>query len=88
MARFVLITPVTDAAIGRKLKTGQTISDTSANAQVGDVVLPSFTNSPSPLNVLPLDAAAQAKMPPGTAIYVPGTPLPPSPWGVGLDAGI
>jgi hypothetical protein len=88
MARFITITPVTDASIGRKLRTGQTIADTQANAQAGDVVLPSFANNPSPLNVLPLDAAAQARMPAGTAIYVVGTPLPPSPWGVGLDAGI
>jgi hypothetical protein len=87
MARFVLITPVWGAQVG-KLRTGQTIADTIGNAQPGDVVLPSFTNNPSPLNVLPLDAAAQSRMPPGTAIYVPPAPLPPSPWGVGLDAGI
>jgi hypothetical protein len=87
MARFVLVATVHDASIGRKLQIGQTIADTQANALPGDVVLPSFANNPSVLNVLPLDAAGQAMMPPGTAIYVPGTPLPPSPFGCGTDAG-
>jgi hypothetical protein len=86
MARYICISTITDAAIGRKLKIGSTICDTIGNAQPGDVVLPSFTNSPSVLNVLPLDSAAQAKMPPGTPIYTSG-PLPPSPWGCGTDAG-
>ena len=91
MARFRLMSPIAGNPPGfpyQKFKTGTVVVDTVGNAQLGDVVWPLLCSSPTLFAMAPLDAAAQAKLPPGTAIYVPGTPLPPSPWGVGLDAGI
>ena len=73
-------------AFGGKLRTGTTFADSAGNAHPGDIVWPAVTASPSPLALLPLDSAAQALMP-GSTIYT-GGPLPPSPWGAGLDAGI
>jgi hypothetical protein len=86
MPRFVAITPIYSVAFGGKLRTGTTFADSTGNAHAGDVVWSQVTSSPSPLALLPLDAAAQALMP-GSTIYTGGN-LPPSPWGAGLDAGI
>jgi hypothetical protein len=86
MACFIAITPIYSVAFGGKVRTGTTFADTSGNSHPGDIVWPQVTASPSPLALLPLDASAAALMP-GSTIYVPPAPLPPSPWGVGLDAG-
>jgi hypothetical protein len=86
MSRYILITAVTDAALGRKLKSGTVIVDSAANIVLPtDVVAPSFANKPSNLSMLPMDAAALALML-GSTSYAPGSPLPPNPF-VGGDAG-
>jgi hypothetical protein len=87
MARFALITPIAGVppdGVYRKLPTGTTIADTVGNSHPGDIVWPSVTATASPLNMVPLDAAASAQM--GVPVYIPGTsPLLPHPGGVGVD---
>jgi hypothetical protein len=91
MARFALITPIAGAppssGVYQKFKTGTIVVDSAVNALAPtDVVWPSVAASASPLNMVPLDAAASAQM--GIPIFVPGvSPLLPHPGGVGTDAG-
>lgn len=70
MSRYILIA----AVVGQpprgtytKYPRGTTIADSAANAQPGDIVWPALCAAPSPVNMAPLDSAAQARMP-GTAI--------------------
>ncbi|MGB6663919.1 MAG: hypothetical protein WBE80_00935 [Methylocella sp.] len=66
MARYILITSVGGAPPGyqyQRFPRGTTIADTAGNAQPGDVVFPGLAAAPSPRNVAPMDAAAQALMP-------------------------
>jgi hypothetical protein len=56
MARFML----THAAVGpgaRRLRAGQTVADTLANAQAGDFVWVGLTGTKMPLGMTPLDAS-------------------------------
>ena len=69
MARFILIAAVAGAPLGgayTKYPRGTTIADTTENAVRGDFVWPAICNSPSPINMAPLDADAQARMPGST----------------------
>jgi len=69
MARFILIAAVVGAAQNgpyTKHPRGTAIADSAGNALPGDVVWPQLCTAPNPINMAPLDAAAQALM--GTAI--------------------
>ena len=70
MARFILIAAVVGAAPNgpyQKHPRGTAIADSAGSALPGDVVWPALCAAPSPINMAPLDGAAQALMP-GLAI--------------------
>jgi hypothetical protein len=81
MARFICISPIYSVAFN-KARTGQTFADCVGNAIAGDIVWPAVINSPSPLNLRPLDAAASALMP-GVPLWTGGNLI-----GIGLGAGL
>ena len=75
MARYVLLKPVVGAPPGQGYQVyprGTTIADSQANAQANDVLWPALTNSPSPVNMAPLDGLGAAAMP-GSSITTVAT---------------
>jgi hypothetical protein len=65
MARFILIAAVVGTpprSTHVKLPRGSTVASDAGSALANDVVWPALCSNPSPINMLPLDAAASAIM--------------------------
>jgi hypothetical protein len=94
VARFKLISPIAGIAPRssyQKFPSGTVVVDSVGNAQPGDVVWPSLCLAPTVGVMAPLDSAAQALLPGGSAAN-PIWPGPPGfysggQFGCGLDAG-
>ena len=92
MSRFIMTAAIVGAPTSgqyNRWPRGTTIADTSGNAVAGDLVWPALCVVSSPVNLAPLDAAAQATMPgsvittlanlcanPGAGAGIAGTPGP------------